>query len=822
MTRLHTKLHRAFPWLRPVLSAWVLLCVAAMAPAAVAQTEDKSEKFAAWTAEIESAEARLSDPTLSEFTIDRWVDQLEKLVIDVRDVAEQSRNLAAPIASQLDALGPLPEDGGVEAESLSQERSALQSTFASYESDARRAEAMVARAEQLLDRLRDWRRGEFAQRLLTRSPSPLWPHSIRLAIIEIGDALNRGREQHIGVVRRLSEEGLLTTAVLGFSVGLGVAVALILLLRKVVIRRLVASVSRDASQMRKLLVAVALAASRLLIPLVAIAVIDRTLERFAEFGIGDLTALNAALSGAATIIVVYALAYTYYAPRNPTLRLADVDESRANRAANWAVVLAAIWAVDTLLIAFAGMHSLGDEALALANLIVVSISALAFWRFVAVNRMPRQDAISKGEEFQQDKPAEDLDDEEEEAQRKGEPVEVSLGRFARMSAMAFAIFSPLAALAGFYALSRYTIENIALTTALFGICKMLYAAVRSGVDALAYSSGAEQKEGARAADFSLAPIVFGTFLAIAAAPVVALIWGVTEDDLFTTYRSIADGISVGDITFSPIDVAVFIVIFIIGVVLTRTVQSILRGTILPRTKLDEGAQASLVSGSSYVGFTLAALAAIGAAGLDLSNIAIVAGALSVGIGFGLQNVVNNFVSGVILLVERPVKIGDWVVVAGEHGYVRKINVRSTEIQTFDRTTLIVPNSELISSTVTNYTHNDVIGRVIAPIGVAYGTDPRKVERILQEVARANHLLRRYPPPQVLFMGFGDSSLDFELRGILRDVNQIIAARSAINFEIARRFAEEGIEIPFPQRDVNLRDIDRLAAAIRGETAPDAG
>jgi potassium-dependent mechanosensitive channel len=279
-------------------------------------------------------------------------------------------------------------------------------------------------------------------------------------------------------------------------------------------------------------------------------------------------------------------------------------------------------------------------------------------------------------------------------------------------------------------------------------------------------------------------------------------WGLDGGDTLGAVRAALFGFTVGGVTISLSNIILAIALFAIGFTITKGVKVWLEKSYLPHTKLDVGLRNSIATSVGYLGIIVATMMAGSTLGLSLDKFTIVAGALSVGIGFGLQSIVNNFVSGLILLWERPIRVGDWIVVGDEQGIVKKINVRSTQIETFDRASLIVPNAEFISGRVKNWMHNDRTARVVIPIGVGYGSDPERVKKILVDVAKDNKNVLKEPHPRVYFMRLGDSSMEFELR-CFADVDFVLPVKSELMFQIHKALTRARIDIPMPRRPREL-------------------
>ena len=376
------------------------------------------------------------------------------------------------------------------------------------------------------------------------------------------------------------------------------------------------------------------------------------------------------------------------------------------------------------------------------------------------------------------------------------------------------VIAAIADLIGYYNLAGWLFRSVFGTLLVFWLISMVAGLSREFFAGLEYAKRPWQQRVRRSlglpttdrlAGFFWLRVLVNTVLWILLLWLLVLIWDVSSSALNEFRGFLREGFYIGFLHIVPTRVILALLAIAALIALTSWVKGVMK-TRLANSPMERGTREALVTITGYVGVVVAILVALGVAGIEFANIAIVAGALSVGIGFGLQNIVNNFVSGLILLFERPIKTGDWIVVGNTEGYVEKIRIRSTQIRTFDRADVIIPNSELISSQVTNWMLSDSYGRISVPVGVAYGTNTEQVKDILLNIATENTEIlndKRAPKPSVLFLGFGDSSLNFELRCFIKNIDQRFRITSDVNFAIDKAFRDAGIEIPFPQRDVHL-------------------
>jgi len=264
--------------------------------------------------------------------------------------------------------------------------------------------------------------------------------------------------------------------------------------------------------------------------------------------------------------------------------------------------------------------------------------------------------------------------------------------------------------------------------------------------------------------------------------------------------------SLFSVTITPGSILTIVFIIYAAILVSRGIRAFLLQEVLPRYKVEQGAQISITRLIHYAILFIGFLILLSALGFGLSQITILGGALGVGIGFGLQAIVTNFVSGLILLFERPIKVGDMIEVGPDVGEVKELGLRATTVQTFDNAEIVIPNSQLITGSVVNWTLAEKKIRVRIPVGVAYGSDITAVLGVLLACANDNAHVLSTPKPAALFLAFGASSLDFELRVWISDFSDKLTVRSELNQDIEYEFGLAGIEIPFPQRDLHLRSV----------------
>ena len=777
--------------LRHVLAT---LCVLfALAVAAAAQDVPGVE-MASWRALAERAETAVDTETSSDERLNDLRTELADYREQFNEVRGVNANRIASLRDQLALLGAAPAEGETaapEAAEVAAQRTELEEQLATLTAPVQVADSAYARADGLVGEIDTILRTRQTEKLLVVVKTPLNPAHWPLAYGALSHAMGQlwassDPAQSVGrsTVLRQNLPAILLPTLAG----------LVLIFRgrrwsKMIVAQVGHTGARGAGVWRFIV-----SLLRIVFPFVGL-----TLLAYAATNTGylgqrgdDLVALIPVLGG-------FALGFRWVADQvfaredeDALLSMSAKDRAEARFVVS-AITLFLI--LNILLLRIVELNGAGSLTETVVSFPFTVIISYGLYR---IGRLLRGYG------------AEVVEEEDAEVTRASTLARMvrSLGTLSIMVAIA----APVLQATGYYNASAFVLRPTVLTLVLLGLVLALH---RFGADVY----GAITGQGVQARD-ALIPIFIGLFLLLCAMPLLALTWGARVADLTEIWAAFRRGFAIGDTRISPTDFLTFALIFTVGYLATRLAQGALRTNVLPKTKIDKGGQNAIVSGLGYVGIFLAALAAITGAGIDLSSLAIVAGALSVGIGFGLQNIVSNFVSGIILLIERPISEGDWIEVSGgQMGYVRDISVRSTRIETFDRTDVIVPNADLVSGTVTNYTRGNTLGRVIIPIGVAYGTDTKRVERILQEIVNAHPMALVNPAPNVLFIGFGASSLDFEIRMFLQDVNWMMVVKSELNHAIAERFTAEEIEIPFAQRDVWLRNPEALVPAQAGATKP---
>ena len=384
----------------------------------------------------------------------------------------------------------------------------------------------------------------------------------------------------------------------------------------------------------------------------------------------------------------------------------------------------------------------------------------------------------------------------------------------------------IAELYGYRNISLYMIRTVLGSLIAFDIFKLLSLLTAEFLDSLESGKGLWQQKLRSSMGLKTEQnipgiiwirIIVNLLLWAGLASSLLIIWKVPENYVQTLISYITTGFTIGSVEILPIRILQAILILPFLLTFNAWFRKGLEQRWLKRTQMERGTRESMATITGYIGISIAILISLSVAGMDFSKLALIAGALSVGIGFGLQNIVNNFVSGLILLFERPVKTGDWIQVGTVEGYVRKISIRSTQIQTFDRSDVIVPNSDLIAGTVTNWMLYDQQGRIRVPVSVAYGSDTKLIKELLLHVAQEHEQVinspMQAPIPSVLFLGFGESSLDFELRCHIKNIDTRFTTVSDLNFAIDEIFRNNAIEIPFPQRDIHVRDISNVPSNL---------
>jgi potassium-dependent mechanosensitive channel len=788
---------RAMQFSRTALSAALIWLIAALSPA-WAQAEVKAQLDEIRTG-ITSLERDVAANSGDSAALGRIRGQVEPLLDRLRDVIGAQTPRLDGIKARLEQLGPKPDASKDQTDNPDVARERDEQTKAQQEAEGLLALARnhVVALEQLTGRIADLRRGLLTKALLERTSSVLSPvlwldvmRAVPGEVAALGRLFSQTSEHFL---RRVD------TLRLGILAAFAALIGIILVPGHRYLQRFEArpslvpvegqpapqKPSRKQKALAALRVTVIWAVAPVLVALAIYNLVD-AMDLLPD-RLDDLA--RRILFGIAFVAFAHGLADGILAPDDPGWRLVEMDDRAAEKIAGLAKLFPAI------IVAGKVMEALNQAIYAVLPVSVLSKALFALIGGLAIIRTLRQQRTVGDEEAGDAQAA----------------VGGALHPAVRLAGWASAIVIIASAAFGFVALASFLQDQVIWLAMVGGVLLIVVALVDEYIGHGVSPEGPVGKQvmaqvGLSRSSLKQISILSNGFLRmilfIAAAMLVLAPWGLDRDDTFSTLRAALFGFTVGGVTISISTIILAIAMFFVGFTITKAIKGWLERTYLPATKLDIGLRNSIATSIGYIGIIGAAMAAASTLGLSLDRFTIVAGALSVGIGFGLQSIVNNFVSGLILLWERPIRVGDWIVVGDEQGIVKKINVRSTQIETFDRASLIVPNAEFISGRVKNWMHNDRTARIVVPVGVGYGSDPDTVRKILVEVAKANKDVLKEPHPRVYFMRLGDSSMEFELR-CFADVDFVLPVKSELLFQVHKALTKARIDIPMPRRPREL-------------------
>lgn len=767
-------------------------------------TEGPVQQLADWSEELDAVRQELTRDSL---TLDALASLRDEVAATRNAIQVMVDDLAPRLAEQRALLeGLAPADGAL---AETPEIAAQQDRIAALERELQPAELLLGRANALHDEIVSRRATEFTNRLFERSSSILTPHLWSDGLGDVPRLTQRLRELSTNSWNSVRDRA--TPSALA---GLGVLVVVLLLLaiplRRFALRKAARADTKDPTSFDKTLGALRIVLVSTLIPAVGFLLLLFGLESVGGLSLRAKAIINSIVSNTILFFFISGIVRAFLAPGLPAWRLVPVGNGYARTAEGFFRVAAFAYLVGEVLRTIAAVFVSPLVVVQLLEAMPSLFAALSI--LLALRAVLRGLTPSEGDETP--------------------PISHILWRWTLPITGLASLAVVGAQLFGYLALAAFIVDRLIWTSVVLAALHLAAALVEGLMSATLqedtrtsvwlHDNVGLSRSGLGQFGVLLAGLI-KLVLIVAAASLIIAPFGVETGQLTDIFRRVFTGIEIGGFSFSLSSVLIAVALVFIGVVITRGIQGWLENRYLPRTSLDTGLKSSIRTGIGYVGIIIAASIGLSSLGLNLENIALVAGALSVGIGFGLQSIVSNFVSGLILLAERPFKQGDWIVVGEEQGIVKRINVRATELQTFDRATVLIPNQDFIAGTVKNRVHRDTLGRIDVPVGVGYDSDPQKVKEILLEVANAHPMTLSYPEPAAFFIEFGASSLDFMLFAYLADVGNGYGVRSDIRFEIFRRFTEEGIEIPFAQSDVTIRNLDTVLEALaKAGVAPPEG